>query len=651
LPARSWEEKDKGEKRLSSDAERAPFEDPVAGAAIARPPSRKRRLIVLLLAIVLVVAGAAVAVAPWLYSSNAALAAISAQIQEATGLYVAARGKPRLSFAPRPHISIEGVGFADRNGALVIEAEEFFGGLKLLPLLSGRLEVDSISLTRPRIEIDLERKPIDAPGAAARAAAAQPASPEANKVDNFRLGVLNILDGALRLKLNEQNYVAEKISATLDWRKVGEPATLTGAFDWRGERLQLILWIARPAILLRGDPSVAVARLDGESVRLEAQGVAQTGPNAHYAGHVAGSAASVREALDLFDLHTPLPGPFGDAQASAQAVLSAREAVLKDLQISVDGNAFEGELALRNEEGKPRVSATLKSGFVALKPMLADAPALIGPDGQWSHERLAPPDLSGADLDLSVIARHARLGRLTIDDASVSVTLRDGGLDVSLLEAQAYRGKLKARASFKPAGDALAVHASAQTAGVDARALLWDILGSQALGGALDSSLKVDAAGATIADMMHNLNGRASLNMSDGEITGVDFERALHRFEKRPLASAQDIRSGSSALEKASATLLFENGIGALDDGSAHGPGFALRFGGTANLAERTLSLKAAAQQADATGRPRDKGLQIAFDLAGGWDELSLAPDPRAFIRRSGAAAPLLPDPPPEEDR
>ncbi len=636
---------------MSSDAERAPFGDPVAGAGIVRPPSRKRRLVFLLLMTVLVIAGAAIAAAPWLYSSDAALAAISAQVQEATGLYVAARGKPRLSFAPRPRISIEGVGFADRNGALVVEAEEFFGGLKLLPLLSGRLEVESISLMRPRMEIDLDRKPIDAPGAAARAAAAQPASPEANKADKFRLGVLNIVDGALRLKLDEKSYEAGKISATLDWRKVGEPATLTGAFDRRGERLQLILWVARPGILLRGDPSVVVARLDGESVRLEAQGIAQTGPNGHYSGRIAGSAASVREALNLFDIHMPLPGPFGDAQASAQAVLSAREAVLKDLQISVDGNAFEGELALRNEEGKPRVSATLKSGFVALKPMLADAPALIGPDGQWSRERLDPPDLSGADLDLSIVSRHARLGRLTIDDASVSVALRDGVLDVSLVEAQAYRGRLKARASFKPAGDALIVHASAQTAGVDARALMWDVLDSQALGGALDLSLKVDAAGATLADMMHNLDGRASLIMSEGEITGVDFERALRRFEKRPLASAQDIRSGSSALNRASATLLIEKGVGALDDGSAHGPGFALRFEGTTNLVERTLSLKAAAQQADAAGRPRDKGLQIAFDLAGGWDELSLAPDPRAFIRRSGAAAPLLPEPPPAEDR
>jgi len=134
--------------------------------------------------------------------------------------------------------------------------------------------------------------------------------------------------------------------------------------------------------------------------------------------------------------------------------------------------------------------------------------------------------------------------------------------------------------------------------------------------------------------------------LKDGEIAGVDFERALRRFEKRPLSSAQDIRSGSSPLEQASATLLIEKGVGTLDEGSAHGPGFALSLKGTTNLAERSLALKAAAREADASGKPREKGLQIAFDLAGSWDDLNLAPDPQAFIRRSGAAAPLLPEPP-----
>lgn len=613
--------------------------------------SARRRLILGSVVALCALMGAVAALASWLYSPAATLAAVTRQINDATGLYVAARGGPRLSLTPRPHLVLTGVAFADHNKALQIEAEELRGDLKLLPLLAGRLELDALTLTRPRAQVDLDQASIDAPGAAVRAAATQPGSLAAQKADDYRLGVLHVVDGALRLRRQGADYAADRISATLDWRRVGEHALLTSALDWRGERLQLVLWAARPGILLRGDASVVTARIDGESMRLEAQGIAQAGPNPRYSGRVAGSAASAREALALFGVEAPFPGPFGDAEFSAQAVIGPHEAAFRDLRVLVDGNAFDGELTLREEEGRPYVCATLKSDFVALKPLLADAPPLTGPDGQWSQRPLEPPDLTGADVDLKIAARHARLGRLALDDARMTAALRDGALDLSLAEAQAYHGGLKARATFRPAGPQLAMHAAVQTTGVDARALLWDAFGKETLGGALDSTVTLDARGESVAEMMRGLNGRAALTLTDGEIAGVDFDRALRRLEKRPLSSAQDIRSGSSAVTKAKATLLVENGVATLEEGAASGPGYTLTFMGTANLAERSLAIQGAAREADGAGKPRDKGLHIAFDLGGAWDELKIAPDTKAFIRRSGAAAPLLPEPPTDELR
>ncbi len=611
-------------------------------------PRLPGRFTVLLVALLLLgaIAGLAAALAPWLFSPTAALNAVTAQFNDAMGLYIAAKSGPRLSLTPRPHLVMDGVVLADHNKALAVEAEELRGNVRLAPLLAGRLEIDSVTLKRPRARLDLDQNRVDAPGAAARAAAAQPGSAAAQKEDAFKLGVLNIVDGSLRLRRDGEDYAINHVTATLDWRKVGENALLTSNFDWRGERLQLVVWVARPGVFLRGDPTVVTARVDGESLRLEAQGVAQTGANARYAGRVAGAAASAREALQLFGIAPPLPGPFSDAEFVAQATITPHDAVFRDLQIQVDGNVFHGELSAREDDGRHYVSGSLRSDFVALKTLLADAPPLIGGDGQWSQKPLDPPDLSGADLDLTISARHARLGRLTLDNASMSVAMRGGALDLSLLEAQAYRGRLKARGSFSLTDGALVMHASAQTSGVDARALLSDAFGKEAIGGALDSSLVLDSRGGTVADMLRSLNGRLTLSLADGEITGVDFDRALRRFEKRPLASAQDIRSGSSALTKGSATLLIENGVGSLEDGAAYGPGFALAFGGSANLSERSLALKAAAREADASGKPREKGLQIAVDVTGPWDDVRIAPDPKAFIRRSGAAAPLLPDAP-----
>jgi AsmA protein len=339
-----------------------------------------------------------------------------------------------------------------------------------------------------------------------------------------------------------------------------------------------------------------------------------------------------------------LPGPFENFQLSAQASLGPQDIQLSGLRLFADGNEFAGSLALRRDGDRPSLRASLTSDFVSLKSMLADAPPLVAADGQWNRDPFDLPDLAHADVDLRLSAAHARLGRLAIDDGVLSLTLRDGRLELALTEARAYKGVLKARATFAPApGGALEVHASAQTIGVDAGALLWDVSARQNFAGALDSTLTLDTTGDSLAALMRDLDGRASLVLTEGEITGVNLERALSRLDKRPLSSALDIRSGSSSLDRATATIKIAKGTASVEEGAARGPGFALAFAGSARVSERSLALKALANEADGAGKPREKGLQISFDISGSWDEPNVTPDAKALIKRSGAAAPLLP--------
>lgn len=585
------------------------------------------------------------ALAPWTFSTSALLEEIAWQLNASSGLYVAAKGRSTFSLLPRPHITIESIAFADPTAALAIQAERLHGNVHILPLAAGRLEIADVTLVRPQIEIDLDRKPMSSAGAAVRAAAARPATPEAEKADRARLGAVSIVGGAARLKYGGgQEDSLENIDATLDWRTVGSPATLDAAFSWRGERPQAVLWILRPGALLRGEPSPVTIRVDSDSVRLEAEGLGQTGAKPRFTGRLSASSPSLRHALGLVDISTPLPGPFENVQLTAKASVGLRDFQLTDLRFSADDNEFEGSFALRHEGSKPIIHATLASNFVSLKPMVVDMPALGGPDGQWSRDGFALPDIHDADVDLRLSAARARLLRLNIEDAALSLMLRGGRLEVSLAEAQAYKGTIKGRATFATnAGGGLEFHANAQTAGVDAGALAWDLAARQDIAGNLDSTLVLDASGASVAQMMRELDGRASFVLTEGEIGGIDLERALRRVDKRPLSSALDIRSGHTLVDRASATVKIVKGTANVEDGQARGPGFSLAFAGATRIPERSLALKAQANEADAAGKPRDKGVQIGFDLSGTWDEPAFAPDAAALIKRSGAAAPLLP--------
>ncbi|HEY8260381.1 MAG TPA: AsmA family protein [Methylosinus sp.] len=587
----------------------------------------------------------AAAIAPWTFSTHALMQAVGEQLQESAGLHVAAKGRSTFSLLPRPHIAVEEVAFADPGFALTIEAEQLRGNVDILPLLAGRLELVGIELVRPRIEIDLERRPLGSAGAAARAAAARPSTPEAEKADRARLGSVAIIGGAARVKSGEgREDRIENIDATLDWRTVGSPATLDAAFGWRGERPRVILWVHRPGALLRGEQSPTMMRIDSDSLRLEAQGAAQGGPKPRFTGKLDGTSPSLRDALALASVSAPLPGPFENVQIAAKASIGPRDFQLSELRFSADENDFEGTFGLRYEGDKPIIHGTLASNFVSLKPMIADAPSLTGPDGQWSREPFIIPDIRGADVDLRLSAARARVLRLNLEEAALSLMMRGGRLEIALAEAQAYKGTIKGRVAFaaRSAGG-VEVHANAQTQAVDAGALGWDLAARADLSGLLDAGVALDASGESPAEMMRALDGRATFTLTEGEVGGIDLERALRRLDKRPLSSALDIRSGLTLVDRASATVKIAEGAAAIEDGQARGPGFFLAFSGVARIPERSLAIRAQAREADSAGLPRDNGVHIGFDLSGSWDEPSFVVDAAALIKRSGAAAPLLP--------
>ncbi|WP_159728537.1 AsmA family protein [Methylosinus sp. Ce-a6] len=613
---------------------------PAAGRSRFRRPSR-RWLLAMGVAAALALGAA---LAPWTFSTSALLEEISGQLSSSSGLYIAAKGRSTFSLLPRPHITIDSIAFADPAAALTIEAERLHGNVRLPPLLAGRLELADVELIKPSIEIDLDRKPMTSAGAAVRAAAARPSTPEAEKADRARLGGVSIVSGVARLKTAGGEETIQDIDATLDWRTVGSPATLDAAFSWRGERPRAILWVLKPGALLRGEQTPVTARLDSESVRLEAEGFGQLGAKPRYTGRLSASSPSLRHALGLVNVSAPLPGPFENVQLSAKASVGLRDFQLSDLKLSADDNEFEGSFALRREGDKPIVHATLASNFVSLKPIIVDLPPLAGADGQWSRDGFSLPNILDADVDLRLSATRARILRLNLEDAALSLLLRGGRLELALAEAQAYKGTVKGRATFAAnAAGALEFHGGAQLSGVDAGALAWDLAARPDLGGALDASLALDATGDSVAQLMRDLDGRASFTLTEGEVGGIDLERALRRVDKRPLSSAMDIRSGHSLVDRASATVKIVKGTANIEDGQAHGPGFSLAFAGQTRIPDRSLALKAQASEADASGKPREKGVQIGFDLSGPWDDPVFAPDAAALIKRSGAAAPLLP--------
>ena len=104
------------------------------------------------------------------------------------------------------------------------------------------------------MQIDLDGRPMPPDSVIGRAADAAPATAEAASADAARLGAVTLVDGRARLisKQLSPDLSIDAINVTLDWRKPGAAAMVTGQAQIRGETAAIAAWIASPAGLLRG---------------------------------------------------------------------------------------------------------------------------------------------------------------------------------------------------------------------------------------------------------------------------------------------------------------------------------------------------------------------------------------------------------------
>jgi AsmA protein len=587
--------------------------------------------------------GLGAAIAPWTVSRHALREEIASQLRSSLGLYVFIEGPSTFALLPSPHVKLGRVNFVEPQAALVLKTENLTGQLRWLPLLAGRLELQSAELLRPQLAIDIDGKPMTKAGAVVRAADAKPATPEAVKADRARLGVVSFIDGSATLRRGGVEVeTLDHIDATLDWPTVSSAASLDGAATWRGQRGVVALWVARPSEALRGEPSRLTLQLKAPALTLSANGDALAGARPHFEGRVVASTESLRDVVQTLRGAIPLPFALGPASLDARADAGPKGVDLAAVQLKLDNSSYEGSLSWRLDDQRPQLSGTLATSALDLRDLLRNLPPLVGRDGHFSREQIGWRDQNALDIDLRLSAARASYDRLQARDVAGALLLRAGRLEASLADASLYKGTLKARLVMAPAEGGVEMKSVIEARGVDIGALGWDRFGATKIAGAANINLTVEGAGASADQIARSLKGRGDIDFEKGEIVGLDVSRVLRRIEKRPLASGLDINSGRTPFNSARMSADIAGGAATVADALVQGDGFAMALTGGSQIADRQVALHATVASTDAKGDARADAPTFAFDVQGQWDNATIVPDAPSFIRRSGAARPLL---------
>lgn len=396
----------------------------------------------------------AVVVAPSFIDWNAYKPEISAQVEKAVGRKLSIDGDIDLSLLPSPALAVSGVRLANIGGAQdpdMVRLEELRVKVGLGELLSGRIAVESVTLRRPVIALEVlpdgraswDFLPAAEAGSPAEAAPA-PAPAGEGSVD-FALQSLRIEDGTIIFRdVSGGQQRVEAVEAEVSAGSLAGPFRIEGRARARG--LPVTMDVAIGEAGRSGTIPIDLALgLDGTAARMTFAGSATAlAPDALLNGRLAvegENAAAVLAAVAGGSGPAALAQPFGlDAEVSASAdVVGLNNLSLRlgNLHASGAVNAALGELAV--------VDVALSATNLDLDALLSQ-PAASGAVPQASAESGAgqkaedAPGAAGpaafvlprgiqvvADLNAEIVRYRGGV----IRDAAFVASLADGVLSIS----------------------------------------------------------------------------------------------------------------------------------------------------------------------------------------------------------------------------
>lgn len=194
---------------------------------------RLRRIVIVVVLLVVLLPLLALGVFLATFDPNAYKPEVIAAVKRATGRELTLGGPLKVAFSLLPTISVSDVRLANAPGAspasmLTLAQAEV--RLALLPLLSGRLEIDRLILRRPRLilEVDKEGRPNWRFTSAIPSPSAQPAAPAGGRKLKLTFHSLRLTDGRFSYQ-NAQTgraYTLSVASLTLSQPEAHAPLTL-----------------------------------------------------------------------------------------------------------------------------------------------------------------------------------------------------------------------------------------------------------------------------------------------------------------------------------------------------------------------------------------------------------------------------------------
>lgn len=583
----------------------------------------------------LIVVGAVVVVlilvlvlAPFFISADTFKGQLLSRVEDATGRHMTIAGPLSLSFFPNVKVEATGVTLANAPGAqtaAMAQIKQVDIAVRLIPLLSGQVEVERLSLVSPQIalEIDAQGRPswsfaeLGATLPAPAPGIAPPKNPSMMglaALSRLRVKDVSIENGDIVFldRRTNQHYELQQVTLTVSAPSLDAPAAIDGSAMWRGQKVTFSLKLDRTgALMAAGGKTKLAASLTATPITAKLDGtVANDNAALAFDGKVDLSVPSVRDLVAWSGLTIDLPKQgFGALAVSGAVHLGNGIAKFASGSFSLDGIKATGALTLDASGAKPGITGEVAAGMLDFNPYLG--PSTPG----WSSDTFDSAILREVDAELTVDAAGAKYRKISIGKSAAVVHLKDGKLTLNLSDIAMYRGNGKGAVTVDATGNVAAMTIEGSMSGVDLGPLLRDTGGGGSVNGSGSFTISAMAHGNSQRDMIGTLNGKTSFSVSGGSLSGVDLGGML-----KNTTSSFSGGGGGTTIQRASGDFTIRAGIMTNRNLSVSTSSVDATGSGTVNLPARSLNFRIEPKLIAGI-------VTVPVIVSGPWDHISYTPD------------------------
>ncbi len=571
------------------------------------------------------------AAATWAFiNPGFAIAEVQDYVARKTGRTLLVNGGAKLEFFPQLSVRLDDVFLSNPNGmdGNFARAASAHLPLQFSDLVRRKLKIRKIVLIHPVFNFLIDREGRDSWGQDAKNTQGGEKKPD--KADDSKEPLTLLVENGSANFLDERNgqaFSLEGASANITIGADGEldvqgTAALNNQFadiEAHVKSLRRVGQDGSPFDLTITAPALAV----------NFTGRLATGQGLSLAGAIDATSPDLRQLAKW--LGSEIKGSAGLKNYSLAGALDSKGAVftLGEANTALDGMVAYGDLLLDLSKKTPRVSATLSTDLFTLDPYLTAPKTGTSNPGSgstgWTTSTLDFGGLKGIDGNLSLSAFQVKWNGAEIGPVEMSSALKDGRLETTMQNASIYGGKATAKITLDGTKDSPALQLELDAQNIKGESFLSEFAGVDWLAGNTGLKASLSATGNNQREMMSTLAGNFTIEISDGEITGLNIVDMVSKVSSALSDGWGEGPENLTSFDTASASFQIEDGIARTTDVTVEGPAFQVSGSGEVDMLRQALDFKFDPKLV--TGGNETTRLPVLVAVRGPWNAPKIYPD------------------------